>query len=195
MDTRAGTPPDPVMLLTRAHRIGLLSELDQLWRDWERWFIEVDESHTSNAALPFFRSQHPERSWLTAAGCVLDTAALRSSCLALPQSFEAQLCLRSGFLTLRSISDLFGIAYESDPAADAPISIARDEFDVAFDRIAEAGLPMVTDRDQAWRDYAGWRVNYDETLLGLCELIVAPVAPWSSDRGSIRHFRKPQRRR
>lgn len=197
MDVRAGTPPDPVVLLTRANAIGLLSELDALWREWERWFLEVDESHSSNGALPFFRSQHPERSWLTAGACVLDGAALRASCLELPRSVEAQLCLRAGFLTLRSLADVFGIPYDPAPQPGDPVSIARDEFDVAFDRLAAAGLPMVADHDQAWLDYAGWRVNYDEPLLGLCELIVAPVAPWSSDRGSIHHFRtrrRPSRR-
>ena len=38
------------------------------------------------------------------------------------------------------------------------------------------------DLDQAWRDFAGWRVNYDETLLRICALVSAPPAPWSSDR-------------
>jgi len=43
-------------------------------------------------------------------------------------------------------------------------------------------VPLVADRDQAWRDFAGWRVNYDAVLVGLCDLVMAPPAPWSSDR-------------
>ena len=41
---------------------------------WEMWFVELEETHTSLAMLTFFRSPNPVRSWLTAAGAVLDAA-------------------------------------------------------------------------------------------------------------------------
>lgn len=53
---------------------------------------------------------------------------------------------------------------------------------VVLDELAAVGIPLRADRDQAWRDFAGWRVNYDKALLALCELCQAPPAPWSSDR-------------
>ena len=43
-------------------------------------------------------------------------------------------------------------------------------------------MPAVADREQAWRDFSGWRVNYDTVLVALAELIIAPPARWSSDR-------------
>jgi hypothetical protein len=162
--------------------------------DWERWFVEVEESHTSNASLPFFRSQHPERSWITAAGCILDTAALRASVFDLPRTYRAELCVRTGYLTLRRLADLFDIAYDADPAPGDPISVTRGEFDELWARLAAEGAPLRSDQDQAWRDFSGWRVNYDEVLVVLCGLIVAPAAPWSSDRGRT-SYRPPMRRR
>lgn len=186
LDTRAGTPPDPCELLLRAHRIGWLEQLDDLWTDWERWFVEVEESHTSNVALPFFRSQHPERSWITAAGCVIDTAALRAAALDLPRTYRAELCIRSGYLALRRIADAFGIPHDPAPASGDPISITRAEVDGVLDRLAAEGAPVLADRDQVWRDFSGWRVNYDTVLLALCGLLVAPAAPWSSDRSVVR---------
>ncbi len=45
-----------------------------------------------------------------------------------------------------------------------------------------AGVPLKADRDKAWQDFAGWRVNYDAVLLQLCALVMAPPARWSSDR-------------
>ena len=48
--------------------------------------------------------------------------------------------------------------------------------------MAAAGVPLVADRDQAWRDFAGWRVNYDKPLVALAGLVMAPYAVWSSDR-------------
>jgi hypothetical protein len=192
LDVRAGTPPDPGELLVRAVRIEWLAQLDDLWVEWDRWFVEVEESHTSNASLPFFRSQHPGRSWLTAAGCVLDTAALRVAALDLPRSFEAELCLRSGYLALRHLADLFDIDYDANPRPDDPIAIARDEFDEVWEQLAAAGAPLVRDRDAAWAAFAGWRVNYDRPLLMLCALVAPPYAKWSSDRGMTR-YRPPVR--
>ena len=57
-----------------------------------------------------------------------------------------------------------------------------------YDRLAAAGLEVNPDRDQAWRDFVGWRVNYDVVLVTLCAMVMAPYAPWSSDR-SMAPFR------
>jgi hypothetical protein len=97
---------------------------------------------------------------------------------------EAQLCLRAGFLALRKIADFYGIAHDPNPGPDDPISIHRSEWDETVDRLVAEGVAVKADRDQAWRDFAGWRVNYDEVLLSLATLVVAPYAPWSSDRSA-----------
>jgi len=187
--TSAGTPPSAVDLLIRAHRIDRLGELDGLWLAWQAWFADVEETHTSLAAVVFFRSPRSDRSWVTAAGAVLDSAALVNSTVDVPRSPQASLCVRSGYLCLRAIGDFFDVAYDPDPAPTDPISVTRDEFDAACATLADAGVPLKADPDQAWRDFAGWRVNYDTVLLALAALTVAPYAPWSSDR-SFR-FRVP----
>jgi hypothetical protein len=56
------------------------------------------------------------------------------------------------------------------------------------------GVPLKADRDKAWVDFAGWRVNYDTVLVALAGLTMAPYAPWSSDR-SLRDWRPPLIRR
>ena len=125
LDVRAGTPPAPVALFRRAKLIGWIEELDGFWLDWERWFTEVEESHTSYLAMPFFRSPQHGRSWITAAGAVLDTAALRASAIDLPRSWQAQLCLRAGYLALRRIAGAYGIRYDPDPARRSDLDHAR----------------------------------------------------------------------
>jgi hypothetical protein len=182
LDTRAGRPPTPVALFRRAKRIGWVQQLDDFWLDWERWFAEIDESHTSYLALPFFRSPRHERSWITAAGAVLDSASLRLAVVDLPRSWQAQLCIRAGYLALRNIASSYDIPFDDDPRPTDPISITRDEFDEVVRQLAEVGVPIKSDLDQAWRDFAGWRVNYDIPLLALCGLLMAPLTPWSSDR-------------
>lgn len=189
LEARAGSPyPSGEEMLWRYHAIGWEGGLTQVWLDWEEWFVEVEESHTSNSALAFFRSPTPERSWITAAGAVLDGASL--ACSVLPEhSPEAELCIRAGYIALRRIAAFFGIAFDPDPRPDDPISVTRDEFDAAYDRLAAAGLSLRSDRERAWRDFAGWRVNYDRVLVSLCGLVAAPPAPWSGDRATP--FRPP----
>lgn len=48
-----------------------------------------------------------------------------------------------------------------------------------------AELGVTADRDQAWRDFRGRRVNHDATLLGLAEFTMAPYAPWTADRSPV----------
>lgn len=183
LEVRAGLPPSPAELLTRYQRVRMLDQIDDdLYRRWEEWFVDVEESHTSHPSLVYFRSPHPERSWITAAGCVLDTAALTISVLDRPYNARGPLMLRSGFFCLRRIADFFGLPYDPDPAPDAPISVSRREFDLLCVELEAAGVPLKRDRDQAWRDFAGWRVNYDAVLLQLCSMVMAPPARWSSDR-------------
>jgi hypothetical protein len=110
---------------------------------------------------------------------------LARSTLDIPADAQADLCIRAGYITLRRICDFFHIPYNASPRPDDPISIARVEFDRVYDDLAAQGVPLKADRDRAWRDFAGWRVNYDVPLLALCALTMAPYAPWSSDR-SIR---------
>jgi hypothetical protein len=185
LEVRAGSPPSPIELLARYRRIQALEQLGDLWERWEVWFVELEETHTSLAALNFFRSPRPERSWITAAGTVLDAAALTASTVDIPRDSRADLCIRAGYLALQNIASFFEIPHDPRPRPDDPISISRAEFDGAYDRLAAANIPLRPDRDDCWKHFAGWRVNYDTVLLELAELTVAPIAEWVSDRGTL----------
>jgi hypothetical protein len=193
MSVRAGVPPSAENLLIRAHLIGWLENLNDVWAEYQLWFNEVEETHTSLSLLVFLRSPEPNRSWVTAAGAVLDAAALHLSTIDVPREPQAALLIRAGFLALRPVAEFFGTEIDADPAPTDPISIARDEYDALCDRMAAAGVPLVADRDQAWRDFAGWRVNYDKPLIALAGIVMAPYAMWSSDRSLS--FRRPPLRR
>lgn len=195
LEVRAGSPPQPTTMLIRYHRIeGRLHQLTELWRTWEAWFADIEESHTTFPILVHFRSPQPDRSWITAAGALLDGAAIWVACVDHVIDPDAQLTLRAGYLALRRIADGFRIVYEHDPPPDGPISIDRQEWEHAMDALAEAGVPVLTDRDQAWRDWRGWRVNYDTVLLALARVTEAPPVPWVSDRSPIAVSCPPARR-
>ncbi len=182
LTTRAGNPPSAVEMIIRFHLFHGLERLVPTWATWEALFAEMEESHTSLGVLSFFRSHEPHLSWVTATGAVLDGAALILSAVDTPNQPNAHLCIRAGYLCLRAIARYLGIPYDPDPRPDDPISISREEFDDALLQMQAAGVPLKADRDQAWRDYAGWRVNYDFVLRAIAGLVYAPYAPWSSDR-------------
>ena len=71
-----------------------------------------------------------------------------------------------------------------------PPPFTREEFDELCTQLAGAGVPVKADRDQAWRDFAGWRVNYDRVLLTLAAFVMAPYAPWVSDRSAVAPLRQ-----
>jgi hypothetical protein len=191
LEVRAGQPPSGVYLIDLAWRVGRLENLRDLWAEWEDWFTDVDESHSSFPALVFFRSGHPDQSWVTAAGAILDGAALFDSTVDTPRIPEPQYMIRSGYLCLRHLATFFQIPIDDDPRPDDPISVAREEFDEAYEHLRRVGVPLRSDPDECWRHYAGWRVNYDAALVGMSRLTMAPRAPWSSDRYDDVHYIPP----
>lgn len=109
--------------------------------------------------------------------------------LDIPHEPQADLTIRAGFLALRQIADYFGFAYNPDPKPTDPISITKEEFLAVVEELRAANVPLKADLEQAWRDYAGWRVNYDSVLLDLARLTMAPYAQWISDRSMPRKKR------
>jgi hypothetical protein len=185
LEVRAGNPPSALEMLLRFNRIHGLEKLSDYWKTWEAWFADIEESHTTLPALVFFRSPRSDNSWITASGAILDAAAITLSAVDIPAEASASLSIRAGFLALRRIADYFDIPNPQNPKYPAdPISIKREEFDELLSQLGQAGVPLKVDREQAWKDFAGWRVNYDRVLLVLCTLVMAPEAPWSSDRAS-----------
>lgn len=185
-EVRAGNPPSALEMLLRYNRIHGLDRLAEYWKIWEAWFADVEESHTTLPALVFFRSPRSGNSWVTAAGTILDAASITLSAIDIPYEASAALCIRSGFLCFRRVANYFDIPNPQDPHyPDDPISVTRGEFDSVLDQLSQAGVPLKSDREQAWRDFAGWRVNYDRALLVLCSLAMAPRVTWSSDRAPV----------
>ena len=186
LESRAGSPPSMIKFIARSHRNDELEQLLPVWTSWQRWFAEVEESHTSLALLSFFRSPIPNHSWITAAGVVLDSAAMILSAVDTPREPKAAFFIRTGYIALNRIAKFFQVDYIEQPDLTVPISISRAEFDMAIETLEQQGVPMVKDRDQAWRDFYGWRINYDVALLALAELTMAPYAEWVSDRSIVK---------
>jgi hypothetical protein len=194
LQVRAGSPPRAPTMLIRYHRIEEAQyRLTELWRQWEAWFTDIEETHTTFPVLVLFRSPQPERSWITSAGALLDGASFWAAAIEHPKDPDVQLCIRAGFLALRRIADIYKVAYDDEPSPGDPISVSRQEWEEAMDEMHAAGMPLKPDRDGAWEAWKGWRVNYDVVLLNLARLVEAPLTPWVSDRSPLSLNGAPRR--
>ena len=188
LNARAGVPSWGPELLARTHYalgsgVSTIDTLPDLYARWERWAADVAESHTTYLPLVRFRSPRPLSSWVTALLAVLDSAALY---LALsPNSapvVPARLCLRGGFLCLNQIARAMGIAVPDEPDPHGGISLSYQEFLDAISRMREVDFPIERDPADAWTDFVGWRVNYEQAAYAVAAAVDAVPALWSGPR-------------
>jgi hypothetical protein len=178
LSVRAGIPATPWGILEIAHSVQSYERLDELWREWEQWFIEVGETHSTLLILNYYRSPNPKQTWIGSAATVLDAAALFNSVVDLKPSPSAGLCIRSGWLSLRRLADYFKVEYPKDVKNDIHVAITREEFDIVIARLERGGVPLVADREAAWRDFVGWRVNYDAIIENFYVRFNCPRIDW-----------------
>lgn len=180
LTVRAGIPATPWGVLEIAQSVESYDRLDELWREWEQWFIDVGETHTTLPILNFYRSPTPTQSWIGSAATVLDAAALFNAAVDAKPSPTAGLCIRAGWLTLRRIGDYFKIRYPTTMTKDIPISITREEFEIVLARLELVGVPILADHDAAWSDFVGWRINYDALVERFYTIFVCPRTDWKT---------------
>jgi hypothetical protein len=186
LDSRAGTPPDPIVLYQRQLRYAGLESLDESWPEWERWIVDVGESHYTHAMLAFFRSSNPGHSWTGAVGTLLDAANLRLAAIDAPGAGNAAawLFMQAGLVAVTRIADYFGL----EPVPGGPTAVDRAGFDAALDELDRYGAPLLADRGAAWEWFDGRRSVYLPLLNALCLLVDAPRArPWGTSvaRGPV----------
>jgi hypothetical protein len=186
LQSRAGAPAWGPEILARHQLVGLMGNLPEFYKEWERWAAEVAESHTTYPVLIWFRSPHPLRSWILALLSVMDSAALYLSLCPNDSPTEARLCLRMGFTSLRYIADATSLPYDPDPFPTDPISLTYEDYLHGVDRLNETGFPMERSPEEAWDHFKGWRVNYEAIAYEIANRVVAPPGPWSGERTSLR---------
>jgi len=192
---RAGVPSWGPELLARTHYAlgsgtSTIDTLPDFYGQWESWAADVAESHTTYLPLVRFRSPKPLSSWVTGLLAVLDSAALM---LALNPStapvVPARLCLRSGFVCFRDVAGAMGFNLPDEPDPEEGISITYEQFLEAINRLEEVDFPIERPAEQAWPDFVGWRVNYEDAAFAIAYAVDAVPALWSGPR---RHKKCPQ---
>ena len=201
LNARAGFPSWGPELLARTHYalgsgVSTLDTMPDLYARWERWAADIAESHTTYLPLVRFRSPLPLSSWVTALLAVLDSAALF---LALsPASapvVPARLCLRGGFQAFNRIARAMGIEIAEEHDPQDGISLSYQEFLDGVARMREVGFKIERDPAEAWPDFVGWRINYEQAAYAVAAAVDAVPALWSGPRRrptpAIRPLRPP----
>jgi hypothetical protein len=188
LNARAGVPSWGPELLARTHYAlgsgsSTINTLPDLYGQWERFAADITESHTTYLPLVRFRSQRPLSSWVIGLLAVLDSAALF---LALSPKIApevpARLCLRSGFICLTEISKAMRLKVPETADPDEGISLTYEEFLDAVARMRKVDFPIERDPEQAWPEFVGWRVNYEQAAYAIAQEIDAVPALWSGPR-------------
>ena len=188
LNARTGVPSWGPELLARTHYAlgsgsSTIGTLPDFYEQWERWAADVAESHTTYLPLVRFRSPRPLSSWATALLAVLDSAALY---LALsPESaptVPARLCLRSGFQCFSEVARALGADVPDMPDPAGGIRLTYEEFLEGVAVMRKVNFPIERDPADAWPDYVGWRVNYEQAAYAVAEAVDAVPALWSGPR-------------
>ncbi len=188
LNGRGGVPSWGPELLARTHYalgtgVSTIDTLPDLYESWERWAADVAESHTTYLPLVRFRSPRPLSSWVTSLLAVLDSAALILSLS--PGSapvVAARLCLRGGFTCFDEIATAMGFPIPAEADASAGISVTYEEFLDAVARMREVDFPIERKPEEAWPDFVGWRVNYEQAAYSLARALDVVPALWSGPR-------------
>lgn len=185
--SRAGAPSWGPELLART-RFGFddgdeAAVLREFYLQWERWAADVTESHSNYAVMTRFRSPAAYGSWLVGLLAVMDSAALYLSVdpEASP-AMEARLVIRMGSTCLRTILHTLGEPTDDEPDPDGDVALTYEEFLAGLERMRESCFPMSRSTEQAWRDFCGWRVNYETVAYRLAWKLDAVPALWSGPR-------------
>jgi hypothetical protein len=176
LDTRAGSPPDAITLIERHHVFAGIETLDALWPEWERWIVDVGETHYTHPMLVFFRSSEPDHSWVTATATLLEAANFRLSAMEGPGAGNAAAWMfyRAGLGAVQRLRAFFTYRI-----ADRDIEpVDRAEFERVIAHFDEVGVTIVADRELAWERFCRRRAEYEPVLDALARLVDAPAGLW-----------------
>ncbi len=177
---RAGAPPSGVELIETHARLHSIDSLIATLRESQAWLAAVLETHLAYPVLNYFRSTHDDISWVGALGAILDASTILLTTVDVPSKAEAVFVNRLARHFVNDFGHQFNLAEGTD------VGVEQTEFDVAYDRLHDAGIPLVN-RAKAWRHFSEVRSTYAGRLNAMAQFWRIPPAQWVGDRSLISH--------
>jgi hypothetical protein len=193
LQSRAGEPAWGPELLARQALVRTTAELGTLYEAWEHLAADIGESHANYPVLLLFRSPQPYRSWIVALIAVVDAAAMHLALCPATAPPQARLMVRMTFTALRDVARVTGIRHDPDPRPDGPLLLTFEEFAAGVERVRATGFATERTAEEAWPDFRGWRVNYEEIACTLARSIDAVPALWTGPRDGTPAAMPPRR--
>ena len=172
LDARAGSPPSAGELLRRHIHAGNTSKIIEYMHEWEHWCSEILESHISYNVLIFYRSQHPDQSWLGAITTVLDTCAL---ILAGIEGVPIK-PIKFTFAIARHTAVDLALILDTPPVKDGN-RLPHEDFVRLRAQLAEVGL-MLKDGEATEKRLAQLRGMYEPFVEGLARRLLLNLPRW-----------------
>jgi hypothetical protein len=170
LDARAGSPPTAAELLIR---FGKCPQLQDIFRDWERWAAELLESHISYPPLGFFRSQHINQSWLGALTMMLDASALVMAGIdGIPEE-PAKLTFAVARHAIVDLAQLISAQY--DPLA--PARLDAEQLLKLRQALQEHGLRLL-ESTESEEKLKHLRSLYEPYALAMARNLLITLPPW-----------------
>jgi hypothetical protein len=184
LDALTGAPPDGIKVVDAYVASFGPAKFGDLWQQWLVWFENLSSAGSTLSGELYLRSSRWDRSWISAAGAVLDAAALVDSSIDLATDPAADRLVQNGAKALLQVLEPLRLQCPASAAWPAtPINVTQDEFEQAYDHFQQAGLPMKPDKHAAWQTFAQHRAQYECPLMTLIRLKRPPRgARWTTDR-------------
>lgn len=147
--------------------------LPAFFDECHHWCADVLETNLAFPILPYFRSNDPFTSWLTALGAILDAIALMVSADPEKDCFSARMTYQIGCKLMNEFASLFELTLAEEA------EIGDDEFHQLYLRLQSAGY--VANTEEATREnYKLLRRNYIAARKALCEYLALPATATTS---------------
>ena len=173
LDARAGSPPTAAQFLQRGGADP--AKLVQRLEEWEKWALDLLQNHLSYPMLAFYRSQHPNQSWLAALTVVVDVSAVLMACAEGELKRQAGFTFAAGRHSLVHTASIFHIP----PRAPRPDRLPGTEFPRLSQAIASASSALRTDSDTEER-LAELRSMYEPYAAALGKYFHMVLPAWES---------------
>jgi hypothetical protein len=174
LDARAGSPPSAAEFLGRLGCCPEQTVLDQIFRDWERWCADLLSSHISYPVLVFFRSQHPNQSWLSAVTSMLDVTSLVITGVDGIHPDQAKLTFA---MARHAVVDLAQTVKSEYSSLDRDRLPAEEMTHLRTDLIAH-GVNLSSQNDGADERLAELRILYEPYIYALSRRLLMTLPPW-----------------
>lgn len=166
-----GAPPSGINILETYFEMQGCEYLPAFFDDCHHWCADVTETHRAFPILPYFRSNDPFTSWVTALGAVLDSATLAISVDPSKSThFSARSTHQIGCKLVNELASLFKLELNE------PEEISDEEFHALYLRLQSAGYASNSE-DAAIINFRLLRSGYAAALKAISRYLAVPITP------------------